>query len=137
MSQENVQVVRDVMALREWVRESGEHPPHSELIAPDAEIDMSRRVFNPATYHGIDGWVRLNDEIREVWDEFRVVPEQFIDAGHRVVVIETVHARGRGSGVVLDTSRTATIWTLRDGKVTRVQIGFDPREALEAVGLAE
>ena len=136
MSEENVQVVRDVMALREWVRESGERPPHSELIAPDAEIDLSRRVFNPATYHGIDGWMRLNDEIREVWEDFHVVPAEFIDAGHRVVVIETVHARGRGSGVLLDTRRSATIWTLRDEKVTRVQIGFDPQEALKAVGLA-
>jgi hypothetical protein len=135
MSQENVQIVRDVMALRERVRESGEPPLHSELIAPDAEIDMSRRVFNPASYHGIDGWARLNDEIREVWEEFRVVPQQFIDAGDRVVVIETIHARGRGSGVLLDTRRSAAIWTLRDGQVTRVQIGFDPQEALEAVGL--
>jgi hypothetical protein len=65
------------------------------------------------------------------------VPEQFIDAGDRVVVIETIHARGRGSGVVLDIRRSATIWTLRDGQVVRVQIGFDPQEALRAVGLAE
>jgi ketosteroid isomerase-like protein len=137
MSRQNVQVVRDVMALRDRVRESGEDPLRSELIAPDAEIDMSRRVFNPARYHGIDGWARLNAEIREVWDEFRGTPEQFIDAGDRVVVVERIHARGRGSGVVLETRRSATIWTLRDGQVTRVQIGFDPQEALQAVGLAD
>lgn len=132
-----MQVVRDVMALRDRLGESGEDPSPSELIAPDAEIDMSRRVFNPARYHGIDGWGRLIAEIREVWEEFRVSPEQFIDAGDRVVVIETIHARGRGSGVVLDGRRSAAIWTLRDKQVTRVQIGFDPQEALQAVGLAE
>jgi len=96
---------------------------------------MSRRVFNPAVYHGIDGLLRLNEEIRNVWREFRVVPEQFIDAGDRVVVLETIHARGRGSGVELDTRTSATIWTLRDGRATRVQIGFDRQEALKAVGL--
>ena len=137
MSQENVRIVRDVMALRERVRESGELPLHSDLIAPDFEIDMSRRVFNPAVYRGFDGLKRLNGEIRDVWEEFRVVPEQFIDAGDRVVVIETIHARGRGSGVELDTRHSATIWTLRDGQVTRVQIGFNPQEALQAVGLVE
>ncbi len=135
MSQENVQIVRDVMALGERARKSGEPPSRSGLTAPDFEIDMSRRVLNPAVYRGIDGLTRLNEEIRDVWEEFRVAPEQFIDAGDRVVVIETIHARGRGSGVELDARRSATIWTLRDGQVTRVQIGFDPQEALKAVGL--
>jgi len=46
-------------------------------------------------------------------------------------------ARGRGSGVELDTRTYATIWTLRDGRVTRVQVGFGPEEALKAVGLEE
>jgi ketosteroid isomerase-like protein len=137
VSQENVQVVRDVMARRERARESGKPPSHTDLIAPDFEIDLSRRVFNPAVYRGMDGLARLNDEIRDVWEEFRVAPEQFIDAGDRVVVIETIHSRGRGSGVEFDTRRSATIWTLRAGQVTRVRIGFDPREALQAVGLQE
>ena len=134
MSEENVEIVRKLMALGERVREGGELPD-TGLLAPDFEIDMSRRVFNPAVYHGIDGLRRLNEEIRDVWKEFRVVPEQFIDAGDRVVVLETIHARGRGSGVELDTRTTATIWTLRNGQATRVQIGFDPQEALKAVGL--
>jgi ketosteroid isomerase-like protein len=132
-----VEIVREVMALGERVREGGGPPTHSDLLAADFEIDLSRRVFNPAVYHGIDGLVRLNNEIRDVWEEFRVVPEQFIDAGDWVVVIETNHARGRGSGVELDTRTYATIWTLRDGQVTRVQVGVDPNEALKAVGLEE
>ena len=70
-----------------------------------------------------------------MWEEFRGGPEQFIDAGDQVVVLETIHARGRGSGVELDTRTTATIWTLRDGHATRVQIGLDPQQALKAVGM--
>jgi ketosteroid isomerase-like protein len=137
VSRENVEIVRQLMALRERARESGEPPTQTDLLAPDFEIDLSRRVFNPAVYRGIDGLARLNDEIRDVWEEFRVVPEQFIEAGDRVVVIETSHARGRGSGVELETRTYATIWTLRDGQVTRVQVGLDTNEALKAVGLEE
>ena len=137
MSQENVEIVRELMALRERWRETGVPPTRADLVAPDFEIDMSRRVLNPAVYRGIDGLARLNSEIRDVWEEFRSVPEQFIDAGDRVVVIETIHARGRGSGVELETQAYATIWTLRDCQVTRVQVGIDPNEALRAVGLEE
>jgi ketosteroid isomerase-like protein len=135
MSTENVEIVRELMALWERARENGEPPPHTNLLAPDFEIDMSRRVFNPAVYRGIDGLARLNEEIRDVWEEFRNVSEQFIDAGDRVVVIVTSHARGRGSGVELETRTYATICTLRDGQVTRVEVGVDPNEALKAVGL--
>ena len=137
MSQKNVQIVRDLMALNERARESGELPSRADLIAPELEIDMSRRVLNPAVYRGARGLAQLNHEIRDVWEQFHVVPERFVDAGDRVVVIETLHARGRGSGVELDTRRSATIWTLRDGRVTRVQVGFEPQEALQAVGLQE
>jgi ketosteroid isomerase-like protein len=137
MSAANVEIVRELMARRERARESGEPLTHTDLLAPDFEIDMSRRVFNPAVYRGLDGLARLNDEIRDVWEEFRVVPEQFIDAGDRVVVMETSHARGRGTGVELETRTYATIWTLRDGQLTRVETGVDPNEALKAIGLEE
>jgi ketosteroid isomerase-like protein len=137
MSAENVEIVRELMALRERALESGEPITHTDLLAPDFEIDMSRQVFNPAVYRGIDGLARLNDEIRDVWEEFRVVPEQFIDAGDRVVVMEKVRGRGRSSGVEVETQTHATIWTLRDGRVTRVQVAVDPNEALKAVRLEE
>ena len=136
MSQESVEIVQQVMALATQARESGSRPPHTDLVAPDAEIDMSRRVFNPATYHSIDGWMRLNDELREVWQQWRVAPERYIDAGSRVVVLVTIHGRGRGSGVEIE-RRYASIWTLLDGRVTRVEVGLDPDEALKAVGLEE
>ncbi len=123
------------MELGRKAREGALTPEPTDLVAPEAEIDMSRRIFNPDVYHGIEGWHRLNDEIRDVWEDFRITPEQFVDAGDQVVVIETIHGRGRGSGVQVDSRRSAAIWTLADGKVIRVQTGFDPQDALEAVGL--
>jgi ketosteroid isomerase-like protein len=136
VSQENVQIVRQLMGLDEQAREAGLPFPDTDLIAPDAEIDMSRRVFNPAIFRGRDGWTRLNDELREVWKEWRVSPERFLDAGDHVVSVQTARARGRGSGVETEL-RYASIWTLLDGRVTRVQVGLDLDEALKAVGLAD
>ena len=46
MSQENVEIVRQLIALGVQARESGV-TPHTDLVTPDVEIDQSRRVFNP------------------------------------------------------------------------------------------
>jgi ketosteroid isomerase-like protein len=136
MSEQNVEIVRQLIALGEQARDSGLTSPPMDLVAPDMEIDLSRRVFNPETYRGFDGLVRLNDELREVWAEWQVTPERIVAVGDRVVSIETVRGRGRGSGLEIE-ARYASIWTFVNGRVTRVEIGFDPDEALKAVGLQE
>jgi ketosteroid isomerase-like protein len=142
MASANVEIVREVMSLVEDARNGDlsrleqQIARLRDLVTDDAEIDMSTRVFNPEVYRGLDGMRRLLGEVREVWEEWHVIPERFVDAGDRVVVIETVHARGRGSGVELD-SRTAAMWTLRNGRVTGVRTGIEIEEALKAVGMEE
>ncbi len=136
MSQENVEIVREVMAL---VRRTGTGKPERrlfELLAPDMTLDMSRRTFNPEVYKGHDALRRFRRERDEVWEEFLVTPERLIDAGESVVVIESLRGRGRGSGVETR-SRSASVWTLRDGQVIHMATYHEPREALEAVGLSE
>src|SRR5436853_4441621 len=74
----------------------------------------------------------MDDELREVWAEWRITLERIVDVGDRVVSIATARGRGRGSGVETEV-RSASIWTLLNGRVTRVEIGVDPDEALKAV----
>jgi len=71
-----------------------------------------------------------------VWEEFLVTPEQMIDAGERVVVLESLCGRGKGSGVETS-SRSASVWTVRDGQIIHMATYYDPQEALKAVGLQE
>lgn len=142
MSQDNVDIVREAMALADEARNADLSEPardaligrFTNLVATDAQFDMSGRVFNPDVYTGKAGLRRLLREIREVWDEFRVTPERFVDAGDRVVVIEAIRGRGRSSNVPVE-SRSASIWTLRDGQIIHMKTSYDPREALEAAGL--
>jgi len=101
MSQENVEIVREVMELFNDPNPAAVERLR-ELIAEDVHIDMSRRVFNPDTYDGHEGLIRLGRETQAVWDTFTLTPEQFIDAGDRVVVIETRRGRGRGSGTEVE-----------------------------------
>jgi ketosteroid isomerase-like protein len=137
-----VEVVREVMVLLALARD----PERADrghtrrrlfaLFAPDVHIDMSRRVFNPDTYDGHAGLRRLGREVRAVWDEFTIEPERFASAADRVVVIEKRRGRGRGSGVEVE-QRSGVIWTVREGKIVRMETDLDPDDALKAVGLAD
>ena len=56
--------------------------------------------------------------------------------GDRVVGIGCIHARGRESGLELD-SAAGWVFELRGGKVVRAEGFLNPADALEAAGLAE
>ena len=142
MSRESVELVRAIFDLWNSADAWGDartgklDPRLIALTAPDATYDMSRRTFNPEIYEGHAGLVRLRRDIDEVWEAWSRTTEQIIDAGERVVVIETVRGRGRGSGVEV-TQRGAFIYTVRDGQVIHVELYPDPQAALKAVGLEE
>ena len=107
-----------------------------QLAEPDVEIDLTARVLNPDVYRGYEGFQRLIDEVGEVWDEMEFEPEEFVDAGERVVVIVRAWGRGKGSGAPAD-ARIAQVWTVRDGRVSHVRVYSEINEALRAVGLPE
>jgi ketosteroid isomerase-like protein len=133
MSRENVETVR------RWAEslDRREFPQVFEMLDPDVEIDLSRNVFNPDVYHGHSGVERWRDVIDEVWDDFRAMLDELIDAGDDVVTAATIQGKGKESGVDVR-MQVFQIWTLRDSKAVRLVGGYrDRSEALEAVGLSE
>jgi ketosteroid isomerase-like protein len=83
------------------------------------------------------------DEMRYDWErwasafeELRVTFEEIIDAGDQFVVVAHHQGRGRGSGIEVD-ARFYEVYTLRDGKVLRVDEYTEREKALEAAGLSE
>ena len=63
-------------------------------------------------------------------------PIEFRDVGGRVLVTCHWHTHGRGSGVDVDT-RLYFLFTMRAGKVARLETFAEAQEALEAAGLRE
>jgi ketosteroid isomerase-like protein len=136
MSQENVEIARTLFG--EWER--GNFWAHTELYAPDVEWHWSRhdrapRVDQPS-YRGL---ADISDAMKEwlsEWGRFRLVPEEFIDAGDHVVVLSRIHAELKGDrGEIHDDQ--ADVLTLRDGRIVRLET-FDGRaDALAAIGMAE
>jgi ketosteroid isomerase-like protein len=140
MSRENVEIVRRVYSLRadvvgiargdydEVFREYFD--PEYELVPPFAYPDAE------SSYRGGDALRRWFRQMNEIWDDFRVEPESFCDAGARVIVFVRISGAAKQSGAALG-MRAAHVVTLRDGRIARTDIFLDRAEALEAAGLPE
>jgi ketosteroid isomerase-like protein len=132
MSQENVEVVRRLYdaGLR------GDTEAVIDHLDPAVHADMSERVFNPGFYEGHDGYRRFLRETDAVWDDFRVEPLEFTDAGEKVVVSHMVRGRGKESGVEVELPST-NLYTVSEGLVVAIRMYRDHDRALEAAGLRE
>jgi len=123
MSRENVELVQSIYTL--WNRyESARH-----LIDADIEYVNPPYAVEAGVRHGRS----TLGKIREVYPDFRVEPEQFLDAGEDVVVIGV--ARGTSASGVEARWRQGYVWTVRDGKAIRFRWFNQPEEALAAAGL--
>ena len=74
--------------------------------------------------------------IRDTWEEIRVVADEFRDLGDSVLMLGRMEGRGRGSGVQID-APLASIADFRGGKISRGRDFLDHSEALRAAGLSE
>jgi ketosteroid isomerase-like protein len=132
MSQENVETVRrsldayatgDIEGMLAFVDSDGEL---QSAIIGGVEGKM---------YRGHAGFRSWFAETQVAFEALSTELTEFRDLGDRVVGLGRIRARGRESGVELD-SATGWLFTLRDGKIVRAEGWLDPRRALEAAGLS-
>ena len=71
----------------------------------------------------------------ETWEYYRLEPEEIRDLGGRVLAVVREVARGRSSGLEVD-GRWGYVMRVRAGRISHVEAYRDPRQAIEAVGLA-
>ena len=79
----------------------------------------------------------LLEGIDETFDELRLEPQEFIDAGDRVATRLRHHGRGKRSGVEIDEEMYHQVATFRAGKMVRIEYFGEWSEALKAAGLSE
>ncbi len=110
----------------------------AELVDPEIELHGTvGGVQEGRVYRGLTEVIREYDEVDgEAWEERRIEPEGFLDAGSEVVVLFHEFRRGRGSGVELEID-TAAVFKVRDGRVLRMQGFLDRAAARKAAGLSE
>jgi ketosteroid isomerase-like protein len=125
MSAENVEIVRRIYSA--WER---------GLSARDF-IDRDMEYVNPpyAVEPGVRRGRRTLAAIRDAYDEVKIIPNEFADAGDDVVVVATITGTSKGAGVPISREH-GYVWTIRDGKAIRFRWFNSGAEAFEAAGLA-
>jgi ketosteroid isomerase-like protein len=130
MSQQNVAIIQRSFVT--W-DETGE--PDWDLMHEDIEVH-DHDIMDAGEYRGRAGVVRWLEDWGTAWSEFSMEPEEFLDAGERVVAVIRMRARGRGSSVQVE-RQDALVFELRDGKIARTDYFNDRQQALDAAGLTE
>jgi ketosteroid isomerase-like protein len=101
---------------------------------PEVVVDDPTRP-NPSSpeglYRGHEDVRRYFEDWDESFEETRHEPEEFIDAGDRLVVRVHSRARGRGSGVEIENDRYH-VFTFREGLVESFTVVATRAEALDA-----
>ena len=123
MPPRNLEIVRGIYeALARGEQPASIHED-AEYVNPDYAVDPGTRPWSAAI-----------ERLLEIYPDFRLDPDEFIEAGDQVVVI--AHAHGRGvSGVGEARGVLGHVWTLRDGRAVRFRWFKTRAEALEAAGL--
>jgi ketosteroid isomerase-like protein len=131
MASANVELVRSIFAAWERgdYRQTGWADPEIEFVFADGPT--------PGTWKGLSGLADAWGDFLSVWEGFRSELESCHELDReRVLTLAHYAGRGRTSGVeVEEISRSAGVFHIRAGQVTRLVFYFDRERALADLGL--
>jgi ketosteroid isomerase-like protein len=132
MSQENVDLVR-----RSWQAVSSDGELPFELYNADLRIENMPEFPIQGPYDGHEGFAQWWEDLIEVIEDLRFEVKEVIDLGDgRVLSVQRALGRATHTGIEMDVL-WASVVTLREGKIVRLQGYWTPEQAREAVGLRE
>jgi hypothetical protein len=121
-------VVRDDEAFAASVAAAG------EFLDPGLE-SAAFWLGGGRSYRGLDGFRRMWLDWLEPWATYHAQVESVIEEDDRVVVL--IRDRGRYPGSDAEVELLAgSVWTVRAGKVTRVELYANREELFEASGFS-
>ena len=132
MSQENVEKARDFIAAynrRDFDAAVESFDPAIEWVLPERQSSDSCQ--------GPGAIRRFWEGLDETFDELRLDPQEFIDAGDRVATRLRHYGRGKRSGIEIDEEMYHQVATFRDGRMVRIEYFGEWSEALQAAELRD
>jgi ketosteroid isomerase-like protein len=128
MSKENVALVRSGFAAFE----RGDVSRLLDLMADD--LVTYRADPDGASYHGKEGFLAATADWTEGFSDWKVIPEEFIDAGNFVLARVRQIVRGVASGIPIEQDFWF-VFEVREESVTKLSFYVREDEAREAAGL--
>ena len=113
----NVQVIRDLYdAFR-----SGDLRKASALSDAQVRWEIAPGFPRGGTYVGLEAVIKnFFGRVLQDFEQWRTVPETFLDAGDDVVTLGYYSCRAKATGKEM-TSGFAHIWSVQESKVTRLR----------------
>ena len=111
-------------------------PAASALFHPEIERTEPPGFPSSGIYRGLEAVRAHFSKARDTWAEGTCEPERLIVSGDNVVALVHVRVRLKGSPDWID-ARVADVFTLHDGRITRMRTFGDPDEAIEWAGAAD
>ena len=111
----------------------GDVPAILNMVADDVDwYDPGpTAVTHAGRYRGRDGVLQFFSRIGESLAVETFQPTEFIVRGDRVIVLGSIRAKVKSTGLVYD-NEWAMSWTLHDGRITKWQIYEDTARELAA-----
>jgi ketosteroid isomerase-like protein len=144
MSQENVELVLGLFPAPnvDVVQLYGDDTlwaEQAEALAPFIHADFDCVMYefgSERRYAGLHGLRAFMLDWTAPWVAYRIEIEEAIDLGERVLLLN--HDRGRREGSTQEVrGRLAAVFTIRDGKVARLDTYMTRADALRALGLSD
>jgi ketosteroid isomerase-like protein len=135
MDSANLDLVRSLYAA--WER--GDYFNSAEWADPEIEF-VVRDGLSATAWTGLVGMAEGWGSLLSAWEGHRVEAEEYRELDEeRIVVLDTVSAQGKASGLDIGQVRapTATLFHVRSGRVTRLVVYADRERALADLGLHE
>jgi uncharacterized protein len=114
---------------------SGDRTPTADWWHEDAVFVAAREDPDSATHDGLPAVIAQYARWVEAYPDLTVEPLDVRAAGDRVFAWVRFSGTGAESGLPMG-MELAHIWSLRDGKIARIEEYFDRDEGLAAAGLA-
>ena len=133
MSEANLQTMR--RAAEAMIR--GDAATALDALDPEVEWHATvGGIDEGRVYRGPEEVAKAFADYFETWERIELRAEDYLDAGGEdVVVLWHEVAKGRESGAVVETD-TATVNTIRNGKIVRVRSYMNRAQALSVGGLS-
>jgi ketosteroid isomerase-like protein len=104
-------------------------------LDPAVEVHpLTGAMLEGVSYRGHDGMRQWLKDVAAYWESMWVRADQFLDAGHSVVVLGRVHGCGKKSGVAIE-APAAWVCRQRNARLSYLRFYLDHSSALDAVGL--